>query len=291
MNYENHMLENKQLPFIFHYDTIRMTEEREYNAFGNWHENPEFLYFTKGSGQVVNNRHNYAVGPGDMAVINSDCFHAVCSDRELEYYCLIVDTGFFRDNGIAIDTVVYENIIKDKKYAKFFKKLMILYTQKEGCYCAKIRAAVLEFLIDLTENHVETEVAGDNFPESIKDAVGFIKKNYSENITIDDIVRHAGFSRAYFSRMFKNNTGVSIITYLNYIRCSQARVLLVRDKLTAGQVSEMCGFNNYSYFSRTYKSIMGILPSEEMKLVSQDVPDEEELICGTDPAFHLVRFG
>lgn len=264
MHYENHILEDKLLPFIFHYDTINITGGEEFNAFGNWHENPEFLYFVKGRGHVIYNDQHYSVCRGDMVVINSDCFHAVSSQKNLEYYCLIVDTDFFRSNGIPIDSLNYRQLIKNSDYIDFFEKLVFLYKDKTK-NCAKIRAAILNFLIDIGDKHIETNVISDKFPECIKDSITFIKKHYSEELTIDDIVNYIGFSRAYFSRMFKKHTGVSIITYLNYIRCRQARVMLIKNELTVGQIAESCGFNNLSYFSKTYKSIMGILPSEELK--------------------------
>lgn len=287
MYYENHIHTDKLLPFIFHYDTIAVTG-REYNAFGNWHENPEFLYFVKGNGQVFCNEHNYKVNPGDMVVINSDCFHSVSSQNHLEYYCLIVDVDFFQINGIPIDSLNYNPLIKNSEYISFFKKLALLYKNKAK-NCAKIRAEILNFLIDLTDNHIMTESINEKFPESIKDAINFIKKHYAEDVTIDNIVHKIGFSRAYFSRMFKKYTGMSLITYLNYIRCRQARIMLVYNDLTVGQIAESCGFNNLSYFSRTYKSVMGILPSDEVKQVRGDTENDLPTV-EYDPDFTLKHF-
>lgn len=278
MQYENHMLENELLPFIFHFDIIKIQEKGEFNAFGNWHENPEFLFYTKGRGNLLYNKHNYEVEAGDLAIINSDCFHAVSTDDEVEYFCLIVDAGFFRDNGIPIDSVTYEHLIKNSDMKSAFERIAFLYTEKPEYYCAKIRSEVLKLIIYLTENYMMSDSDKEEFPVSIKEAVTFIKTNYAEDITISDIVRQVGFSRAYFSRAFKKHTGVSVITYLNYIRCSQARTLLGTGKATVSQAAQVCGFKNFSYFSKTYKHLMGVLPSADMKSGGKSEEPQMKLI-------------
>ena len=259
MKYENHMLQNELLPFIFHFDVV----EAECGDFGNWHENPEFLCFVNGSGSLLYNRHSYEVAAGDLAIINPDCFHAVSATDRVEYFCLIVDADFFRENGIPIDAISYRHCIRSADVAADFKKIAALYSEKPPYYCAKIRAAVLKLMIALTERYAAEQTKQEEFPESIKKALLFIRENYAQDITIDDIVKHVGFSRAYFSREFKRNTDVSMITYLNYIRCSQAKALLCNKNVTVSEAAALCGFKNLSYFSKIYQRLMGALPSDD----------------------------
>lgn len=264
MRYENHMLENKLLPFIFHFDIVK-AQEGEHSVFGNWHENPEFLFYTKGEGTLLYNKHNYKVAAGDLAIINPDCFHAVSAEREIEYYCLIVDAGFFRENGIPIDTVSYRHVVPDTGLEPVFRSIAALYTQKPPYYCARIRAEVLALITGLTERYAMAGAEKEEFPVSVRKAISYIKANYDKDIDVEDIVKHAGFSRAYFSREFKKYTDVSLVTYLNYVRCSQARVLLGSGTVTVSQAAELCGFRNLSYFSKTYRKLMGALPSEDSR--------------------------
>ena len=55
------------------------------------------------------------------------------------------------------------------------------------------------------------------------------------------------------------------VTYINLLRCYEAKKLLKTNKFTIKEVSEKCGFFNYSYFAKTFKKHIGVLPSECMK--------------------------
>ena len=116
----------------------------------------------------------------------------------------------------------------------------------------------------LCDGYLTDSDVTQNVPGRITDAIRYIKQNYNQSITVDEIVNHVGFSRAYFSREFKKHTGVSLITYLNYIRCSQARNMLGKGT-SINETAEACGFQNLSYFSKTYRKLMGVLPSADMK--------------------------
>lgn len=259
--YENHKLENEKLPFIFHYDTM----SKGVGDTGNWHENPEFLYILKGHGTINYNKHNYDISAGDTVIINSDCVHAITTDNSIEYYCLIVGLNFFSDNGIPIQSLAFEPIVKKPELYRHFEKTAMLYQEKPEFYYAKIRSEVLSLIISLCDGYLTDSDSIENVPGRITDAIRYIKQNYNKNITVDDIVNHVGFSRAYFSREFKKHTGVSLITYLNYIRCSQARSMLGKSGTSVNEAAEACGFQNLSYFSKTYQKLMGVLPSADMR--------------------------
>ena len=262
--YENHKLENKLLPFIFHHIEL----ESEYNTIdapGNWHENPELLFFIKGQGSVKYNRETYKVKAGDLVIVNTDCFHSVSTDTNIEYYCLIIDTGFFKKNGIEIKNKFFAPYISNaSKLERKFRKINEYFKKKGNLYEAKIRAKTLDIIIYISENYVSDSEPKTFAADEVKQAIIYIKENFSNNITVDEIIKHVGMSRAYFSREFKKNTGLSMIAYLNYIRCIQARSMLCSG-LSVSETSLSCGFENQSYFTRTYKKIMGKLPSEENK--------------------------
>jgi len=60
---------------------------------------------------------------------------------------------------------------------------------------------------------------------------------------------------------FKQCTNVSIFEFLNSHRCSEAKKLL-RQEHTVSEAAFACGFENLSYFSRTYKKYIGVLPNK-----------------------------
>ena len=63
------------------------------------------------------------------------------------------------------------------------------------------------------------------------------------------------------SRDFKKYTGNTVFEYINISRCKTAATLIASGMSVSAAANE-CGFENLSYFSRTYKKYMGKLPSD-----------------------------
>ena len=86
--YEAHFLGQKDLPFIFHKDTI-VYQSKE--CIPNLHLNLELLHFVEGGGSVICDGKAFAVQQGDVVVINSYAIHSVTTTDFVRYFCLIVD--------------------------------------------------------------------------------------------------------------------------------------------------------------------------------------------------------
>lgn len=258
--YENHKREQELLPFTIGYHTVETDEAAPFA--GNWHENLEFLCIAEGEGCVYLSGEVYPIQSGDLICINEDVFHAVKSSH-VEYYCLIVDPVFFVSNGIEKKT--FTPHICHANLCRPFMNLKKLYDEKQEYYIPRLRLSVLHLMLYLVENFSVSLSAAKTGCEYVKAAVTFIKENSAEKISIEAISAHVGISRAHLSRQFKKATGVSMITYLNYIRCRNARNML-RNGEHIGTAALLCGFDNLSYFSAVYKKLMGNLPSEDRLL-------------------------
>jgi AraC-like DNA-binding protein len=96
---------------------------------------------------------------------------------------------------------------------------------------------------------------------SVVAARRFIKENFSRMITLDDIASSAHMSKFYFSRMFKEQTGISPKKYLAQCRMEAARQLLVNSKLTLKAIAEEVGFTDEYNLSRNVHRSFGIPPA------------------------------
>ena len=97
---------------------------------------------------------------------------------------------------------------------------------------------------------------------AVLETIEYINYHFAEKLTLDDISARAGFSRYHFARIFKENTGLTLIEYINARRCDTACFLLRETKKTIGEICSECGFENPSYFAKSFCRIHGILPSE-----------------------------
>ena len=94
----------------------------------------------------------------------------------------------------------------------------------------------------------------------------YIENNYMNKITIEDIAQEVGLSQSHFMKYFKNTMGTSFIEYLNEYRLTMASRLLLSSDSSVLAIAEEVGFENLSYFNRTFKKRFGQTPREYRKL-------------------------
>lgn len=110
-----------------------------------------------------------------------------------------------------------------------------------------------------------SQLTGEQHSRTVIKAIDYISKNYAENINLETISEYVNKSPNYFSYLFKKETGISFIEYLNNTRVNQAKLLLEStDKMTY-EISNLVGYNDYKYFSSIFKKIMGVSPGNYRK--------------------------
>ncbi|MCR5432625.1 MAG: response regulator [Lachnospiraceae bacterium] len=93
-------------------------------------------------------------------------------------------------------------------------------------------------------------------------AKGYIRENYSRNISLEDVSRAVDISPYYFSRLFKEETGENFIEYLTSIRMEHAKELLTNPGYSMKEICLMIGYQDPNYFSRSFKKNVGVTPTE-----------------------------
>ena len=96
----------------------------------------------------------------------------------------------------------------------------------------------------------------------IKRAKDYIKLNYSRSITLEDVAREINVSPQYLSKLFKDETGENFIDYLTSMRIRIAKNLLEGDEMSVKEICFSIGYSDPNYFSRTFKKIVGVTPTE-----------------------------
>ena len=81
-------------------------------------------------------------------------------------------------------------------------------------------------------------------------------------ITLDSIASHVGFSRFYFSKLFKQFKGVNFIDYLTLVRINKSKELLKDPKLSVKDISYTVGYSDPNYYTSVFKKTEGITPTE-----------------------------
>ena len=100
----------------------------------------------------------------------------------------------------------------------------------------------------------------------ISDAKRYIQQHYQEALRLEDVSSAVGFNTTYFSTLFKKETGQNFVDYLTELRINKAKELLSGDDLSVQDVAEMVGYQDLKYFSKLFKRITGVSPSDYKKL-------------------------
>lgn len=94
----------------------------------------------------------------------------------------------------------------------------------------------------------------------IHKATQYIRNHYAEKITLDSVAQEVYLSPAYFSRIFRQESGETFNAYLNAVRIEQSKKLLMDKSVRLIDISLMVGFDNQSYFTKVFKRNTGMSP-------------------------------
>lgn len=107
--------------------------------------------------------------------------------------------------------------------------------------------------------------------ENIYTVLEFVRKHYRQKISVEQMAELAGYAKTYFCRQFKSITGVPFYRYLTCYRISVACMLMEDDRHSMADIAQSTGFSTLPLFSRAFKEITGMTPSQ-----FQALPPEEK---------------
>ena len=258
IRYETHNMINPFLPFIYH--PIFSLTCRQNSP--NWHENIELLQCISGSGYVLCGTDRIPMEPGKLVIINADTLHAIGTQEHISYRCLIIDNSFFSENGIPIAQLYFRHLVDDEAVCRLMAAIGKNYEQMDPENYLDILSARTQILLlvqMLCANHT-TQRPDNPSNEYIKTAMTYLRSHLSQPISLDALADHVGISKYHLARQFKLFTGETIVQTLNLMRCTEAQ-RLIKSGTSVSAAASSCGFDNLSYFTRTFKKYFHALPS------------------------------
>lgn len=110
---------------------------------------------------------------------------------------------------------------------------------------------------------------------TVRRITDYIRENYLLPFDSQDIEKALLINFDYANRIFKKQMGYSIIRYRNILRINTAKSMMLSTDQTLGEIAEKTGFRDLYYFSRYFKTIEGISPSEYREQVLKDQERKE----------------
>jgi len=98
--------------------------------------------------------------------------------------------------------------------------------------------------------------------DTIYKAVDYIKRNYIEQITLEEVANHVYLNPSYFSKIFKSEMNCTFVAYVNKVRINASKSLLLNNTIPLSDISTLVGFDDQSYFTKVFKKEVGITPGK-----------------------------
>ena len=249
------------------YETVRSTD---YRWDGLKRGNKEFCfwqYTLKGKGALRYRDKTYSVNPGEamlLTVPEDHCYYFPGDSNEWEF---IFVTMYGREVMRLFEEVRrHTGVISSfKKYSLPVKKAHAICRRVEkgdvySQYAAS--SAAYDFLMSLLDYARPAESSAGGQPEFIKRVYDYCLNNIDKDISVNDMAACAGYSRFHFSRLFKEHMGVSPHYFMNELRIRLAVRLLQTERLSIKEIAVRCGFEDVSYFCKTFRKFQKVSPNE-----------------------------
>ena len=205
---------------------------------------------------------HYALRPGDCFIIPpnvpSDFIYRINNgkNQSLGYYVHFIGTAAkeMMESFDANKITVLRNVSSD--VARLFESLF--YSNRTGRRLAAI-GNLLRIVSALSDkvSSLPTETE-----KKVRREADYINKHYTEEIDFDAMAARCNLSRSRFTHVFSDVFGVPPTQYRQNLRIELSSELLRFSELTIAEVAQRCGFRDPLYFSRVFRKLIGVTPSE-----------------------------
>ena len=157
----------------------------------------------------------------------------------------------------------FEPHIHNPQAVATFKELIAVYNDRSApLRIARLNALLLRLLLDLAPTEAPDDVAvTSKTAQTVTAAVRYIREHYAEKITLDDLAKTVLTDKYTLCRQFKKMTGQTVVEHIHRYRCIKAADCL-SNGCSVTDTAALCGFDNLSFFTKTFKKYRGELPSK-----------------------------
>ena len=245
----------------------------------HWHKWIELEFVTSGTGKQIIDGVEYDLLPGSAYLLLPTNTHAIFPKGKMEVITLSFDYTFIPSSLFPFISKQHEAIVvnlNDKALKRFIDLSDFLFeefldgsefkNENIASYCSLL---LIEFFIQT--GHKKDEDESLISPKrQIAQILDYIQQYYSDNPTLTQIAETFHFNTSYFSSFFKKHMGITYKNYLNDVKISNAKKLLLENKLSIIEIALSCGFNSLSNFSNAFKKNTGMTPTEFIKSINNN---------------------
>ncbi len=256
-------------------------KERSYQA--HWHSYGEILLVGPGKTNIYKvGRNTYSLAPDDIILAWPMEMHSIV-DADREEALVIQFSNAFINSLFDLRRIMHMfrnlHVICVNSHPELAGKLKAITSKMKEIFFSdrtdkEIRCCMLlmEFMLTLFDYRKElapemNDEDHSGYTDDVMKRMMMVTDYIKNNLTADDLsqgamAQMAGISRDYFSRIFKNVTGMNYSKWLNTIRLEKATELLAEDGRTLTEIAMLSGFQSIPSFNRVFREEKGMAPGE-----------------------------
>ena len=257
--------------FVRSGETFRDEIKHEIACLPHFHKNREFLFCLQGPQEVIISGQKIIAESGDIIYVDDFEVHSYSNCKNAEAYMLVLSSCYFElfDQNFTSQRLprLMRNADKNAKIFSIIEEWKKNYHKEkhvEDYY--KIMVNANRLFLALTEEY-GTEKRSDSLNKmNIINILNYIDAHYNEDLNVEMIARHFGFTKQYFARIFNAYLGENFRSYLNDLRVNkflQSRKRVGKQE-TVIKIALDCGFNSEATFYRAYKKYLENIKAKEV---------------------------
>lgn len=251
-----------------------------YEMSAHWHSEIELIRVLEGELHARLGNRSYTVRKNEILFVNPETLHQA-EPVDCVYECLVFQPDFIPalddDSRSLLEGLKHYEYVVDEyepdassPFSQAVQQLFRLMETESAGRKLKVIGGLYQLFGEILDHHnyrpaEPIPVSADLKIPKLKTVLSYIRSNYQSAITLEDMAQAAGLSPKYLCLFFKEMTTKTPVKYLNLYRIERASRKLVNTDLSVTGVALSCGFNDLSYFIKTFKQVKGTTPARYRK--------------------------
>lgn len=253
----------------------------------HWHENLEVCRLVSGEATFIIEDKKYKFNAGDIVIIPGKSLHLLeCEGDHLADVFLI---PLHKSRSVITEFPAFPSYISHEQIANIdglqeeidylFDRINYEFSEKKPYFASIAFAYALNVICVLSRNFDIQKIQRVKNAEILEPVLNEIRNNATNpDFSLSYFSKKLGYTREYFSYIFKEYAGMGFKAFLDRQRIDEAKRIMIERDISVSELSLICGYNNVRTFNNRFKELEKINPSQFQKTVAQKHKKIDEII-------------
>ena len=180
----------------------------------------------------------------DAAYHRESLQHAIISAAAFTTLCIreAIAAGISADTAYIIGDGYIDSMVQSKSFSDLTSLTLSMFE---------------DFIYRVRKHRTNPNVSAQ-----IRSCRDYIELHAEQELRLSELAKQTGYSEYYLSRKFKQEMGLSISTYIKFVRVERGKMMLVNSSIPIAQIADTLHFASSSHFSETFREIVGKTPQQ-----------------------------